>query len=376
MEFLKASIWTLGFGTLIGVTLKDFLPLVSEYNNNNVATQIEVITGERNFHAPQLVLEVQPIDYVSSIGHSGLIEIAKALYDGNETDCDLCKRLEENSWDVWNQMNLTEYKKHDFNVFYEALCLAFAQKLLTEFDSSTRNVFDPSFSSWNQPILAAVIKFLRWQNFIDYYLKFPRMYPPQLQPLFASKHEILLKNIDAVFSQVWEAVCQNMVISESTLSDDLLETSQENTTCENIIRKSSIPVTFSDGLMLPMPPFGPGIAKPRIFQVIFANTSFLETETGIYIYADASIQYTNALTSVVASFLSEILSNTPEQQSHSIWIKYSVQMRAVETRSKASCHNESSPSICIKKCVLNWLIGQCGCIPFSMKEGLGKNFLF
>lgn len=361
-KWLKLAIRTFGFILLLGVTLKDFLPLVFEYKNNNLATQIEVVILDRNFQAPQLVLEITPIDFLLGESHSSLIDLAKNLYSNDGIDCALCQELEAHS-------DLSQYKKYGFEVFYEALSLAFAEKLLTTPGNTT-------FSPWNQPILAAAINFFHWQDSIDYDLKFPPKFPAQVQSEFSANHERFLVNIDAIFAQVWKAACQNLIISEYTGSDNLIHLIPDNTTCADLIHISSIPITFLDGMTLPLPPID--LPKPKTYHLIFTNTSFLQKDeppAHVYIYAEGSDQYANALNPLVASYLSEIVTDTPGQ-SHSVSIKYSVQMRAVETRPKIPCHNESSPSICIKKCALIWLVDQCGCVPFSMKEGLGKNFWF
>lgn len=240
-----------------------------------MATQIEVISQDRTLQAPVLGLEIQPLECLSGKGHVGLIDLAETHYYEKEIDCDLCKELEANSWDIWNQTNLTQYKTYDFDVFYEGLSLAFVEKLLSTSDGNvTTTVLDPMFSSWNQPILAAAIKFFYWQGFIDFELNFPRAFPNQPQSFFEFNHERFLKRIDTVSSNVWNATCQNVIIAESSTSDDdFLENISENTTCENI-DKSTTPTTFFTGLTFQFPPVD--MPKRKNYQIIFNSGSFVK----------------------------------------------------------------------------------------------------
>lgn len=375
VQSFKIGIWTLGIGVLIGVTIKDFIPLLSEYNNNNLATQVEVIIGDSQFQPPQLVLQFPMSDdtdndFEINQDIAYLSELSEHLYNGTEVDCDMCIALEANSWDVWNHENLTEYRQYGYDTFYDALGLALTRKLFDTISKGTR-IFDPAYSSWNQPILAAGINFFMWQNYIDYSLAFPPQFPVPLRSQFIALQKNFVQEADTVFEQVWAGLCQHMSFSEFTKSDDLLSRKFENVTCESMFHKTPFPISILDGAAVPLPPTK--LPKPKDYQFRFKPGSFFGRSArgkgDITFFAEPSIQYGTRLNPLIPSYIYEIPLDAPEQSFY-VSIKYSVQIRAKETRLGEPCQDEVSPSVCIKKCTLYWIIEHCGCVPFSMAKGL------
>lgn len=90
----KIPIWIIGVGVLVGLTVKDFLPLLADYRNNNVAINVEVVVMDESFRPPQMVLGIFHYKNENQ-ENEDLMKISHYLHNGTESMCELCQELEK-----------------------------------------------------------------------------------------------------------------------------------------------------------------------------------------------------------------------------------------------------------------------------------------
>src|SRR4051794_17210289 len=104
IPWAKVLIWTLGLISLSALTVRDFIPLLHDYNYNNVLTQVTVIKA----HDIQIK---RPNMTVFSPYYSGaLFAIADKLHaainsNSKIRNCEECDMMSNHSWDVWTDFN-------------------------------------------------------------------------------------------------------------------------------------------------------------------------------------------------------------------------------------------------------------------------------
>src|SRR5262245_59402291 len=97
-------IWTAGVLIFVGMTIKDVWPLVSEYKNNNVATQMEIIPSSTTRKAPSIAV-------CSVYDPMNLRMIAQTLLKVNRTPCYMCEKLRLHDVDIYKWNITTENDK-------------------------------------------------------------------------------------------------------------------------------------------------------------------------------------------------------------------------------------------------------------------------
>lgn len=189
-------VWAAGMVLLVTFTIKDFLPLLADYQHNNLATQVEVVVFDDSFKSPETVLLV-PSRKEENIAKEELMVISRHLFFDSVHNCEPCQKLANISWDVWKEMNMSHYRKHDLNTLYNALSLALVEKLFVSFDNN-----ETINSEWNDPIFYSAINFLIWHAHADYYLQ-----PWNLGANLSLPRHITNK-LDALFAWVIRGLCR------------------------------------------------------------------------------------------------------------------------------------------------------------------------
>lgn len=376
----KALIWLIGFAVLAGLTIKDFLPLLSDYTDNNVATNVDVVVLDEEFKPPQPVLGI-PHYKLENRDMEGLITVARHLYTGSNDSCDLCDQLRNASWDVWKDMNVVPHRNSsqwDLVTYYNALSLAFARKLLDDMDMQ---VFNETHSPWKEVIFSAVVNFYIWHSESDYLLRQYDIGPGLSHTMAFDAHDNASK-MDRIFSRVLSRLCDVFDFIEMDRVNDFSTGAPTNRTCRNLLLDSTVPVIIDkNALWLALP----ALDRPSWKEYVFrspTNRSAVSDWTWLahgdelklfWLYPDVSIQYVLNTDTTYSSYLLQ----TPFGQkgsTHKITIKYDVQMRTRETRSSSlTCDKGTSAAACFTKCTKQYTIDQCGCVPFTVKKGLADD---
>lgn len=370
----SALTWSVGIGVLITLTIVDFLPLLAEYRSNNAATHVEVIAVDEMFQPPRVVACVR--HYVNDKRRDdALTRISKHLYNGIGNDCAECKRLEEMSWDVWKDVNVSDFESPVR--LYNALTHQMVKKLVSHL---RKDAADDVISSkfWDEAIFAAARNFLIWQTEVDFWYEAPRDYDLHFNVSDIVGSEDASDSttvLNLIFDNVMKAICRSWNFTMETHSKERFEL--RNATCEDFLLNRSIPVVLDQyDLCFPLR----GDREPRTHRFNFSVIG-LQTEASFWIpapgagqviftlYGDPTVQYASTIDKA------QVLYRVPGEYDergvlHYVVATYSVHMRAKETRDYKSCHKEISPAVCRAKCHKLWTIENCQCIPFSYRRGL------
>lgn len=323
---------------------------------------------DQEFNPPQIVV-CFPHYKNENRGNDELMIIAQHLHNKTDSKCELCENLRNKSWDVWN-INRTYYDSYSPENLYNALSLAFVEKLLIS-NETEGNVLDEKFSPWNQPIFSSAFNFFFWQSDIDYYFK-----PHNL--VFGFSLSKMLNNhqskLDLLHTETLKALCKQLDFQEWDHRNEWTPLLAINKTCENFLLNASVPITFElEGMWFPLPQTHVPMSREYKFAALknASHSLWNPSDTNrkpFVVIADTGGQYANKLDVMP----SQLCSTPSGKLGYFIIIRYSVQMRARETRpdKMLSCHNESTPSACAIKCTKLWIIDHCGCVPLMTRTGL------
>lgn len=150
-----ALVWVLGTGIFIGLTVRDFIPLYTDYTNNNVMAKIDI--RHEPIRRPDVTV---CLPWYSDV----LSRIASlVLNESKSTEgCLECVGMARYGWDVWSKIPRSEFKEMDNTDVEELIVSAIMQKLLVE--SQSRDIdkymtLNQSNYNWNQPIIDAIMHY-------------------------------------------------------------------------------------------------------------------------------------------------------------------------------------------------------------------------
>lgn len=149
--WVTALIWSVGIVSMSSLTIRDFIPLLSDYQTENVDTKLTVVKLD-SVRRPNITVCMPYFSW-------SLAKIAWWVNQGNKDVCEECQALADHGWDVWNDG--TPLRLVHSAITEIALAEKLMQKLLLEekdsgFQSLTINRTN---FNWNQPIVDAVYLF-------------------------------------------------------------------------------------------------------------------------------------------------------------------------------------------------------------------------
>lgn len=368
-------IWLLGVVVLTTLTIRDFIPLLSEYTYNNVATQVEVVAIDGKFKPPKPVLCI-PHYKDTNKEVDILMSITQYLLNGSESDCEVCEKLASESLDVWKNPEISQFAAEGAQAYYQALSLGLIKRL-SENQSAFGDIIKNADSPVYEPVFSAALNFLMWKNKIEYYLA-PSYFSAlaALWPLFDIESEFLTDFAVHTLG----GVCQGIGFSEKNLTNELVTSSgiQTNSTCLEALLRPTVPTILAPNCIWVPLPFSdrPKIKEYR-FQLSKASPLFekLWYPTGgseakrFYLYPDPGIQYLTSMDTDYSSYIYQTL--LIPTVAHRITVRYSVQMRAKENRpGESGCYRGTSATVCLARCTKRYLIDKCKCVLFTIRNGL------
>jgi hypothetical protein len=83
LDILTLTILSIGTIILTSLSVRDFVPLLNDYENNNIATQINVINGDTNFTPPRLTVMIpfNEKDDTNMMGASNIFLPNSSIFD-------------------------------------------------------------------------------------------------------------------------------------------------------------------------------------------------------------------------------------------------------------------------------------------------------
>lgn len=115
-HWTSLALWIIGIAVMIGLTVKDLIPIIVGYMNQDTNVAIQIGAERKNFiKPPQLFLCMRP----GSLHYELQSELAflNHFCSHNATDelCTVFNRIKENGWNLWKHENMSS-PRHELNV--------------------------------------------------------------------------------------------------------------------------------------------------------------------------------------------------------------------------------------------------------------------
>lgn len=336
------------------------MPLLDDYTNNNIATQIAVLK-ERPPKPPNMTV---CIPYYSN----ALIKIAEWTLIASEnrsSDCVECEGLRNNSWNVWDRMEFATTNESSLRVIVRANMIAnsLVQKMLEEGQEFGTLILNESNFNWNQPITDAVMKLMNciriqdntFLHDFDSHFFYDTMCVGANLTLLRQLSKDLIERLDQLIRDAVELYLKayiatdrdlKFVLENYPLSGRSRFVASANAICFPLLENSTgerfILAAFDD----PYDP--PWLRTERTFP--------------FRVWPDDTIIYASA-------YLYDALYQTDQADwgkvnREIVGLSYAIDARVIEGRPGIKCdRSEHSITYCIVERQVRVAMAQCGCIP-------------
>lgn len=162
-DWTTVFIWIFGTVILAGLTVMDFLPLVNEYTNNNVATHIVVKMNEQ-VKRPNVTI----CTFYYSNALDNVAQWAAAGQKNND-GCEECEAMTEHGWEIWKNITFPVVPRGELgaNMLKNTLGNEIVNEVLEKNLEAKVLVLNRSNFNWNQPIVDAFWTFFSCVNAWD-----------------------------------------------------------------------------------------------------------------------------------------------------------------------------------------------------------------
>lgn len=359
--------WILGLIVLSALSIYNVVCICSDYQFNNVATRVDIITLDKQFRPPQVVALI-PLYKQENQEKDVLMRLARHVRNGTIGECEICKILTDKGWDVWNDKDVVEYIGKDLVQYYYALSLAFTRKLFRMMDAGAGHDFFTTTSSIvDEATFSAALNYVILHSDTDDNLKIPEKLVG-MDRLFEETFPKEKYKMDLLRDRLLQRICQGITFIESNPISTLISGHPLNTTCHERLKGETI-IFASEGLYISLP----SSLEPKIKEYVFGmRESIWISEDGapdksITIFPDTSSLYSSTIDKV---FSSHIFQTSMKRDSGlHLTVGYCVKLRTKETRYNGKkCYQGPSPTVCFVNCTKKHIIQRCGCIPFIFER--------
>lgn len=345
-----ATIWIIGIALMICLTVRDLLPLISDYVQDNVETKVTVIRNA-TVRRPNVTV---CIPYYSE----ALLTVAHE----NGTDCTSieCQALEDHGWNVQSDHE----SRLRMKLGKQASQLI--KKLLSDESS---NGF-PSLTldhqrdfNWNQPLIDAVYMFfcayremdnifLDKNSFLEYSIA------PSCAGFDLAQLQIESHQIDQLYQKLIEAIDVYLFITIDNATDDISDLKTRPIAISSD-KFCTITVAASEETFEWRPVEDDGDETPPWKRRRFGD------EPVFWIWRDDTIFFANQYSNdaLYATAVSGKESFTYE----AVALSYSVSTTVVERRPDAGCSPDPNPSRCVITRQSLVVAKECGCKPWTYR---------
>lgn len=362
-QWIKLLIWTVGVIFLTSMTSVDVFRVFNEYIDQNVATQITVIKNE--------TVQSPNVSVCLRYHSEALFRIAKWVngrVDRNVTlgpsdRCPECMALQQNSWDVWNQID----DPTGATLGASALATAFMKRLVNESAQDLDVILrlDQSNFNWNEGLLDSIFTFFSCLSSKDmtYAIKSIPDYEGDLcSDLNFSEIGYVSRNLtDLLFQKLVDFIDLYMnihVVNETGLVIDSILNRKTSVSikgdrfCIALLPTSQHKVFIFNRYRDKYNPPWLRSSDPTLRCSVFYDTvlySFVPAQQRIY--------------KIDWRVLSRYTLNDD------VTLAHSVHSRVIESRPDADCDQDPTPiEICLAKLQFLHIAKRCGCVPFMYRH--------
>lgn len=370
-------VWILGVTFLSALSVYSVMRIYSEFKYNNVATRVDIIAIDKNLRPPHIVVLI-PFYKRENQERDPLFLLVQHIRNGTTEQCEICKILMAEGWDVWNDEDIAEYVRSDLTLYYYAISIAFTRKLFRLMDrGGGKNFFSHPSSLVDEITFSAALNYLILHGEIDFILKIPKSIRG-LTRLFEQNFPKEKYKMRLLRDRVLYRVCQEIIFLEYTPISVVNRGRPSNKTCYESLASEAV-LLGTEGLWLTLP----YSREPKMKEYVFAikqdvlpwSESVWISSEGIpekymAIFPDTSAFYASAIDTVSSSYIFQ----TPMKRSSGLLvsISYSVSLRVKETRVNGqNCFNGSSATVCFVNCTKKHIIKSCDCVPFNFARLVG-----
>lgn len=309
-------VWFLGLTILVGLTLKDVVPLFRVYHNNNVATLIKVDSKNQSATPP----------FVSLCGQRPAISM----------------RPED-----WNDDGTGEHQPVTATRNRSQLSITL-ERLARSANAGDFSSLDIENINQSGPVIQAL-----WEMF-SCVSGFDRHAPSPISPCTDAHLAFPMftkRSLDTLFSKLFDLICHHVWVDYELA----------NHACLHHVDDFSAPAMLrSDGFCVGLPQTDMDFNV----TVVGGNGSIVEETGWIWMQAGGAsvwpFQYSGEL--VFSSQMSIDKSMTAGKIN--VMVTYYVEMKVFEGRD-VTCYRDNSDMTCAMRCFVNRILGLCGCKPFT-----------
>lgn len=357
------SIWLIGCGILIALTIRDFIPLYNDYTYNNVYAKTEV---KRDAIPRPDVVVCLPY-YSDSL--TKIVQWLESQYSKNGSssafeDCMECAALAENGWNVWAELKMPEEWEFWWEKRVEGMLVeAILKKLLDEAgkgDIEKLVTLNRTNFNWNQPIIDAILYFMSAMQELDHvFLGWPTLENAELNEFFnltavdfESPAIKLLRNFAlrawTVYVNFYTAGENEHILTNEIITDPLegREVSvNTNNLCFTLLKNFTVETFMYNPFEDPSDPPWERY-KGRVFAVVKSSSGFYSAATPQILYRTNRLQ-------------------AEQTRYEQVTLMYSAMARVAEERPNVECSRNQNAALCSLEKQIEVALKDCGCVPYT-----------